>query len=66
LAHLFHRPFRVGKTELAKALAEFMFGDEDALVRLDKSEYREQHAVSRMFGAPPAMWVMEGGHSPRR
>ena len=43
----------VGKTELAKALAEFLFDDEDALVRVDMSEYREQHTVSRLFGAPP-------------
>ncbi|MFW6097824.1 MAG: ATP-dependent Clp protease ATP-binding subunit [Chloroflexota bacterium] len=43
----------VGKTELAKALAEFMFGDEEALIRVDMSEYREQHTVSRLFGAPP-------------
>ena len=43
----------VGKTELAKALAEFLFDDEDALVRIDMSEYHEQHTVSRLFGAPP-------------
>ncbi len=43
----------VGKTELAKALAWFIFDDEDALVRIDMSEYREQHTVSRLFGAPP-------------
>ncbi len=43
----------VGKTELAKALAWFMFDDEDALLRIDMSEYRERHAVSRLFGAPP-------------
>lgn len=43
----------VGKTELAKALAEFLFDDEEALIRIDMSEYREQHAVSRLFGAPP-------------
>jgi ATP-dependent Clp protease ATP-binding subunit ClpC len=43
----------VGKTELAKALAEFLFDDEDALIRVDMSEYREQHTVSRLFGAPP-------------
>lgn len=45
----------VGKTELAKALAEFLFGDEEALVRIDMSEYREQHTVSRLFGAPPRL-----------
>ncbi len=43
----------VGKTELAKALAEFLFDDEEALIRVDMSEYREQHTVSRLFGAPP-------------
>src|SRR5690606_37896387 len=43
----------VGKTELAKALAEFLFDDEDALLRVDMSEYREGHTVSRLFGAPP-------------
>ncbi len=43
----------VGKTELAKALAEFLFDDEDAMIRVDMSEYREQHTVSRLFGAPP-------------
>ena len=43
----------VGKTELAKALAGFMFDDEDALLRIDMSEYREYHTVSRLFGAPP-------------
>ncbi|MBI5081371.1 MAG: AAA family ATPase [Chloroflexi bacterium] len=52
----------VGKTELAKALAEFMFDDEDALVRVDMSEYREQHSVSRLFGAPPGyVGYDEGG-----
>jgi len=51
----------VGKTEVAKALAEFMFDDEDALVRIDMSEYREQHAVSRLFGAPPGYIGYEEG-----
>jgi ATP-dependent Clp protease ATP-binding subunit ClpC len=50
---IFIGPSGVGKTELAKALAEFMFGDEEALVRMDMSEYREQHTASRLFGAPP-------------
>jgi len=50
---IFIGPSGVGKTELAKALAEFLFDDEDALVRIDMSEYREQHTVSRLFGAPP-------------
>jgi len=58
---IFIGPSGVGKTELAKALAEFMFGDQDALVRLDMSEYREQHAVSRMFGAPPGYVGYEEG-----
>lgn len=51
----------VGKTELAKALAEFLFDDEDALVRIDMSEYREQHTVSRLFGAPPGYIGYEQG-----
>ncbi|MCX6069938.1 MAG: AAA family ATPase [Chloroflexi bacterium] len=51
----------VGKTEMAKALAQFMFDDEDALVRVDMSEYREQHTVSRLFGAPPGYVGYEEG-----
>ncbi|HJW83504.1 MAG TPA: AAA family ATPase, partial [Anaerolineae bacterium] len=51
----------VGKTELAKALAWFMFDDEEALVRVDMSEYREQHTVSRLFGAPPGYIGYEEG-----
>jgi ATP-dependent Clp protease ATP-binding subunit ClpC len=51
----------VGKTEMAKALAEFMFDDPDALVRIDMSEYREQHTVSRLFGAPPGYIGYEEG-----
>lgn len=51
----------VGKTELAKALAQFLFDDEDALIRIDMSEYREQHTVSRMFGAPPGYVGYEEG-----
>jgi ATP-dependent Clp protease ATP-binding subunit ClpC len=58
---IFIGPSGVGKTELAKALAEFMFDDEDALVRLDMSEYREQHTVSRLFGAPPGYIGYEEG-----
>ncbi|MBO8169284.1 MAG: ATP-dependent Clp protease ATP-binding subunit [Thermoanaerobacteraceae bacterium] len=50
---IFLGPTGVGKTELARALAEAMFGDEDALIRLDMSEYMEKHAVSRLIGAPP-------------
>ena len=51
----------VGKTELAKALAEFLFDDEDALIRIDMSEYREQHTASRLFGAPPGYVGYEEG-----
>ncbi len=51
----------VGKTELAKALAEFMFDDEEALLRVDMSEYHEQHTVSRLFGAPPGYVGYEEG-----
>jgi len=50
---LFLGPTGVGKTELAKALAAFMFDDDEALLRVDMSEYREPHTVSRLFGAPP-------------
>jgi ATP-dependent Clp protease ATP-binding subunit ClpB len=50
---LFMGPTGVGKTELARALAEFLFDDEHAMVRLDMSEYQEKHTVSRMIGAPP-------------
>jgi len=58
---IFIGPSGVGKTELAKALAEFMFDDEDALVRMDMSEYREQHTASRLFGAPPGYVGYEEG-----
>jgi len=58
---IFIGPSGVGKTELAKALAEFMFEDVDALVRIDMSEYREQHTVSRLFGAPPGYVGYEEG-----
>jgi ATP-dependent Clp protease ATP-binding subunit ClpC len=58
---IFIGPSGVGKTELAKSLAEFMFDDEDALVRIDMSEYREQHTVSRLFGAPPGYVGYEEG-----
>jgi ATP-dependent Clp protease ATP-binding subunit ClpC len=51
----------VGKTEMGKALAEFLFDDEDAIVRIDMSEYREQHTVSRLFGAPPGYVGYEEG-----
>lgn len=58
---LFVGPTGVGKTELARALAEFMFDDEDALVRIDMSEYRERHSVSRLIGAPPGYVGYEEG-----
>ncbi len=58
---IFIGPSGVGKTELAKALADFMFGDEEAMVRLDMSEYREQHTASRLFGAPPGYVGYEEG-----
>ncbi|HNS52091.1 MAG TPA: AAA family ATPase [Anaerolineae bacterium] len=51
----------VGKTELAKALADFLFDSDDAMVRIDMSEYREQHTVSRLFGAPPGYVGYEEG-----
>ena len=50
---IFLGPTGVGKTELCKALAEAMFGDENAIIRLDMSEYMEKHTVSRMVGSPP-------------
>jgi len=58
---IFIGPSGVGKTELAKALAAFLFDDEDALVRIDMSEYREQHTASRLFGAPPGYVGYEEG-----
>ena len=58
---IFIGPSGIGKTELAKALAWFMFDDEDALVRIDMSEYHEQHTVSRLFGAPPGYVGYEEG-----
>src|SRR5690606_28751329 len=52
----------VGKTELAKALAEFLFGDDTAMIQLDMSEYMDQHTVSRLFGSPPGfVGYDEGG-----
>lgn len=58
---IFIGPSGVGKTELARALAGFLFGDEEALVRIDMSEYHEQHTVSRLFGAPPGYVGYEEG-----
>ena len=60
---IFLGPTGVGKTELAKALAEFLFDDEEAIVRLDMSEYMEKHAVARLIGAPPGyVGYEEGGY----
>jgi len=58
---IFLGPTGVGKTELARALAEFLFDDEDALVRIDMSEYQERHTVSRLIGAPPGYVGYEEG-----
>ncbi|MFZ1382723.1 MAG: ATP-dependent Clp protease ATP-binding subunit [Scrofimicrobium sp.] len=59
---IFAGPTGVGKTELAKTLAEFLFGDEDALIQLDMSEFSEKHTASRLFGAPPGyVGYDEGG-----
>ena len=63
---LFLGPTGVGKTELARALADFLFDDERAMVRIDMSEYMEKHAVSRLVGAPPATSATtRAGSSPR-
>ncbi|MEJ2760525.1 MAG: ATP-dependent chaperone ClpB [Gammaproteobacteria bacterium] len=60
---LFLGPTGVGKTELCKSLAEFLFDTEDALIRIDMSEYMEKHAVARLIGAPPGyVGYEEGGH----
>lgn len=58
---IFLGPTGVGKTELGRALAEFLFDDEDAMVRIDMSEYMERHAVSRLIGAPPGYIGYEEG-----
>jgi ATP-dependent Clp protease ATP-binding subunit ClpC len=59
---IFAGPSGVGKTELSKTLAEFLFGDEDSLIQLDMSEYSEKHTVSRLFGSPPGyVGYDEGG-----
>jgi ATP-dependent Clp protease ATP-binding subunit ClpC len=58
---IFAGPSGVGKTELSKTLAEFLFGDEDALIQLDMSEFSEKHTVSRLFGSPPGYVGYEEG-----
>lgn len=58
---LFLGPTGVGKTELARALAEFLFGDEQAMVALDMTEYQQEHTVNRLIGAPPGYVGYEGG-----
>ena len=59
---IFLGPSGVGKTELARTLAEFLFGDDDAMIRIDMSEYMEKHAVSRLVGSPPGyIGYDEGG-----
>src|SRR5437879_12982190 len=58
---IFLGPTGVGKTELARALAEFLFDDERAMVRIDMSEYMEKHAVARLIGAPPVYVRLEEG-----
>ncbi|MGZ4627655.1 ATP-dependent Clp protease ATP-binding subunit, partial [Oryzihumus sp.] len=58
---IFAGPTGVGKTELAKTLAEFLFGEEDALIQLDMSEFSEKHTVSRLFGSPPGYVGYEEG-----
>ncbi len=56
---IFLGPTGVGKTELARALAEFLFDDEQAMVRIDMSEFMEKHSVARLIGAPPGYAVMK-------
>jgi len=64
---IFAGPSGVGKTELSKALAEFLFGDEDSLIQLDMSEYMEKHTVSRLVGSPPGyVGYEEGGQLTER
>src|SRR5947207_11143716 len=63
---LFLGPTGVGKTELSRALAEFLFDDENAMIRIDMSEYMEKHTVARLIGAPPGyVGYEEGGQLSR-
>ena len=57
---IFLGPTGVGKTELARALAQFLFDDERAMIRIDMSEYQEKHTVARLIGAPPGYVGYEG------
>ena len=63
---LFLGPTGVGKTELCKALASFLFDSDDAMVRIDMSEFMEKHSVSRLVGAPPGYVGYEGAVTSRR
>ena len=63
---LFLGPTGVGKTELTRALAEFLFDDESAMVRIDMSEYMEKHSVARLIGAPPGLCRLRRGRLPDR
>ena len=63
---LFLGPTGVGKTELAKALADFLFDDASAMVRIDMSEYSEKHSVARLVGAPPGLRRVRGGRTADR
>ena len=63
---IFLGPTGVGKTELARALAQFLFDDEQYMIRVDMSEYMEKHSVARLIGAPPVMWDMKREDTSRR
>ncbi len=63
---LFLGPTGVGKTELCKALAEFLFDTEEAMIRIDMSEFMEKHSVARLIGAPPGLRRLRGGRLSHR
>merc|ERR1712065_120112 len=63
---LFLGPTGVGKTELTKALAEFLFDDDSAMVRIDMSEYMEKHSVARLIGAPPGYKIKKKRKSKKK